>query len=61
MYFTINVALNGLHYFATAERSITSEDVAIAMTRTFRRKFPPVDGYSVTVSRVDTVSTPIDA
>ena len=50
MYYTINVALNGQHYFATAERSITTEKQAEKMLEHFSDLFPTADGYQIKVT-----------
>ena len=49
-YYEINVALNGKHFFATAPRSITTEDKMLRVFKTFKEKFPEREGYSVDVS-----------
>ena len=51
MYYEINVALNGRHFFATAKRSLTNEIAARAMFDLFRSKFPEADGYRVSLTR----------
>ena len=40
MYYEINVSKNGRHYFATAERSITSFTQAEGLYKIFKEKFP---------------------
>lgn len=57
MYYEINVALNGRHFFATAPRSITDKHTACAIMVLFREKFPEVDGYDVTCTLWETVGT----
>ncbi len=47
MNYTINVALNGRHYFATARRSLRTLDVANTMFDHFNKLFPKEDGYSL--------------
>lgn len=54
MYYELNVALNGKHFFATAPRSITDQHTASAMFVLFREKFPEVDGYTITCTRWET-------
>lgn len=51
MYYEINVAHNGRHLFATHERSVRDEKVARELTKTFREKFPELEGYSVTCTK----------
>lgn len=50
MYYEINVAKNGEHFFATAERSITNESKAAEMTVEFMKKFPIEQGYEISVT-----------
>jgi hypothetical protein len=50
MYYEINVSLNGQHYFATAERSITTEKQAEEMLEHFSDLFPAADGYQIKVT-----------
>lgn len=47
MYYEINVAKNGRHYFATAERSLTDEQTAHKVFEEFEKKFPETEGYSL--------------
>jgi hypothetical protein len=49
-YFEINVSLNGNHYFATSERSITSRSKAREVVLDILKRFPKSDGYDVFVS-----------
>ena len=48
--YEINVSLNGRHFFATAERSITSRKHLEKVFLSLSRRFLPEDGYSITVS-----------
>ena len=57
MYYEINVSLNGAHFFATAERSLTTETKARRVYALLREKFPESEGYSHTVSRRETTGT----
>ena len=50
MYYEINVAKDGYHFFATAERSIYSLKQLKKMYKLFLEKFPEEEGYSITVS-----------
>ena len=61
MNYEINVALNGKHFFATAERSIRDEHHAAVVLVLFQEKFPTADGYSITCTRWDKVGTPMSA
>lgn len=48
-HFEINVALNGMHFFATAPRSIDGLFKAKEVFRELYEKFPEHEGYSVTI------------
>lgn len=50
MYYEINVALNGKHYFATHPRSITDEGSAKRLYYELEKRFPKSDGFSVGVT-----------
>ena len=50
MYYEINVCLNGKHFFATAERSITSEWKLREVYKVLKEKFPKEEGYEITVT-----------
>jgi len=54
-YYEINVALNGQHYFATAPRSIVSEDKAKTMMSDMRKRFPESEGFSVCCTHYESV------
>lgn len=60
MYYEINVALNGQHFFATDKRSITNKGAMERVYKVFKEKFPLEEGYDILVSRVDTVGTFVD-
>lgn len=51
MYFEINVAKNGQHYFATSERSISTVEKAKEIHKKLSESFPESDGYHITVSK----------
>lgn len=55
MYYEINVSLHGVHYFATAKRSLTNETVAEAAYNHFKRLFPESEGYKVRCTQYETV------
>jgi hypothetical protein len=59
VYYEINVALRGRHFFATAERSITTRAAAAEVYWLFVRKFPDSEGYTITVSQRSTTGTEI--
>ena len=50
MYFEINVSLNGKHFFATAERSITNNLKAEKVYNVFKEKFPEEEGYQIDIT-----------
>jgi len=50
MYYEINVAKNGRHYFATAERSLTDERSAKALWADIKQRFPESEGFNLSVS-----------
>ena len=50
MHYEINISLNGLHYFATASRSLTTETQAISVHKKLLLAFPVSEGYKLTVS-----------
>lgn len=49
MYYEINVSLNGKHFFATSERSITNPWDLQEKLRVFIQKFPESEGYKLSV------------
>ena len=60
MYYEINISLNGGHFFATAERSITSDYQLEKVYNTFKEKFPKEDGYQISVTKWETIGKGID-
>ena len=52
MNYTINVSLNGRHYFATSKRSLTVLDNANALFDHFDKLFPKEDGFALTLAVV---------
>lgn len=60
MYYEINVALNGKHLFATAERSITNNLKAEKVYNLFKEKFPEEEGYTISVTMWDKIGTQIN-
>lgn len=51
MYYEINVSLNGRHFFATSERSITDMPKLKAVYAVLMSKFPKSEGYEFIVTR----------
>lgn len=54
MWYEINVAKNGRHFFATHERSIKAKDELIEVLKEFKRAFREEDGYKITVTKWET-------
>lgn len=54
MYYEINVSKDGVHYFATAERSLTTNAQALNMYTHFCGLFPERDGYEIRVTSYET-------
>lgn len=50
MYYEINVAKNGRHFFATDKRSLTTEAEAQEVYNTISEKFKKDEGYDISVS-----------
>lgn len=48
--YEINVSLNGVHFFATHERSIVSERKLKEVYKVFKEKFPEAEGYEISVT-----------
>ncbi len=55
MYYEINVALKGKHFFATAERSITNKWKLKEVYDVLKEKFPQEEGYEISVTYYETV------
>lgn len=51
MHYEINVALNGRHFFATHERSLTTQGQCQAVYDRLVVAFPASEGYEISVSR----------
>ena len=60
MYYEINVAKNGFHLFATAERSITTEEELQRVYSIFRDKFPETEGYQMSVTKWEKIGHYVD-
>lgn len=52
-YYEINVSLNGVHYFATAPRSMRGmlPAAAVQFARGIRARFPKSEGFEVRLTR----------
>lgn len=55
-HYEINVALNGKHLFATAPRSLQTENEARKLYKLFKEKFPKSEGYEMSVSNTPIIS-----
>lgn len=60
MNYEINVALDGHHLFATANRSITDEWKLRKTLKILVDKFPESEGYHISVTRLETCGYPIN-
>jgi hypothetical protein len=49
-YYRINVALNGRHFFATGEGSVTDRESAHKVWQEIVKRFPESEGFTVTVT-----------
>ena len=54
MFYEINVAKDGKHFFATDKRSITNERALQEVYTVFKEKFPQEEGYDMLVSCIET-------
>ena len=60
MGYEINVSLNGKHFFATHEHSLTHESDLKKCLDVFVEKFPESEGYKITVSHWQKIGRHID-
>jgi len=60
MYYEINVSYKGVHFFATAERSITDECGLVIVLNEIVKRFPESDGYEVSAGMRQSTGLPID-
>ncbi len=51
MWYEINVSLNGAHYFATHERSITTLTKAVIVRDRLRKAMPEEEGFTITITQ----------
>lgn len=56
MGYEINVSLNGKHFFATHERSLTNVWELERVLNVFKDKFPPEEGYKITIYKKESWS-----
>jgi hypothetical protein len=57
MHYELNVSKGGAHLFSTAPQSFQSEERALAVFADLIGRFPATEGYEVTLTRLDTIST----
>ena len=50
MYYEINIAKNGTHFFATAKRSIRDRKKLATVYHTLEKAFPKEEGYDIMVN-----------
>jgi hypothetical protein len=55
VYYEINVSLNGRHYFATHERSLTDSEKAVHAYWDLVDRFPKSQGFEVTMTQMKCV------
>lgn len=60
MWYEINVARNGRHFFATDKRSIIWGYDLENLLSVFREKFPESEGYKITVTKYETIGQEIE-
>lgn len=54
MHYEINIALNGMHFFGTHERSIRDDYALKRVYGEMKKRFPESEGFSVTVCQYRT-------
>lgn len=60
MYYEINISLNGRHFFATAERSITSESELKNVYTALKERFKEEDGFKLSVTKWSKTGQSVD-
>lgn len=60
MYYEINIALNGTHFFATAKRSISTKQKLEQVAKVLIAAFPESEGYSISATRQEELGKGID-
>lgn len=60
MWYEINVALKGKHFFATDKRSITDRQQLKQVYTAFAAKFPESEGYTMNVTSYATSGYTVD-
>lgn len=60
MYYEINIAYKGAHFFATAKRSLRTEEQFTKAYKVIRGKFKPEHGYHVSATHYPETGHPFD-
>lgn len=60
MNYEINVSKDGMHFFATHERSITCTTKLKEVIEVFKEKFPPSQGYQISAMLIKTMGETLD-
>jgi hypothetical protein len=60
MHYEINVSHNGKHFFATAERSLTTLDEAKRAYVKLKAAFPEEEGFKLTVTKWQIIGESVD-
>ena len=60
MNYEINISLNGTHFFATHERSITSKLALEKVYPVLKEKFPEEEGYKISITLWETIGKSVD-
>jgi len=55
MHYEINVSKDGVHLFATHERSLQENEKALALFKEFQFKFPSIEGYKLQMYKYEDV------
>ena len=62
MAYEINIALNGTHFFATHDRSLSGcyEKQVREMFEDFKQRYPESEGFKVTITYYETRGTQLE-
>ena len=59
-HYEINVSLNGQHFFATAERSLTTRDKMQRVYAALNDRFPASEGFKISVTEWNAYGKSVD-
>lgn len=59
MSYEINISKNGKHYFATAERSLTTLDGATKVYNELKEFYPESQGFKLSLTKWETIGKEI--